>query len=128
MTNTTRKSSKPEKAAPETASGSFRGYPGYRTRPGRSGLDPVDSDNETGFMAGVMLRRLLTGKLRAHNPLTLVLWGILGLACLAPMLLAILEAVHGNLLPPGAWVLILISFLFGLLLLVNLVRNLLHSR
>jgi hypothetical protein len=128
MADHTKHSSKSGKAQPEAASNSLRGYPGYRTRPGRSGLDPVDNDAEGGHMAGVLLRRLLTGKLRTRHPLTLLLWAILGLACLAPLLLAILEALCGNILPFGAWVLIAISSLLGIALLVNFTRNLLHLR
>jgi hypothetical protein len=128
MSNHTSHSSKSEKPQPEGSSHSLRGYPGYRNRPGRSGLDPVDSDNESGFMAGVMLRRLLTGNLRTRSPLTLLIWAVLGLGCITPLLLAILGALRGDHLPYGAWILIAIAFLFGLLLLVNLVWNVLKPR
>jgi hypothetical protein len=124
MTDPIKKSSQPEKS--RAASSSLQGYPGYRTRAGRSGLDPVDNDAEGGHMAGVFIRRLLTGKLRTRNPFALLLLALLGLACTAPLLLAVLEAMRGDLLPFGAWVLITISFLFGVLLLFNLVRALLH--
>jgi hypothetical protein len=120
--NKTIKPSDPEKTQPEEASNSLQGWPGYRTRAGRSGLDPVDNDAESGHMAGVLLRRLLTGKLRTRNPFTLLLLALLGLACIAPLLLAILEAFHANLLPFGAWVLITSSFILGIALLVNLVK------
>ena len=122
------KSSTSAKAKPEDASNSLQGWPGYRTRAGRSGLDPVDNDAESGHMAGVMLRRLLGGTLRTRNPLTLLVWGVLGLGCVAPLLLAILEAFRSNLLPFGAWLLITISFVLGIALLVNLVKNLLRFR
>jgi hypothetical protein len=128
MTDPIKKSSQPEKPRPHVASNSLRGCPGYRTRSGRSGLDPIDNDAEGGHMAGVLLRRLLTGKLRTRNPLTLLLWAALGLACLAPLLLAVLETLRGDLLPFNAWVLIAISSLFGIALLVNFTRNLLHLR
>jgi hypothetical protein len=124
MTDPIKKSSQPEK--PRAASSSLQGFPGYRTRAGRSGLDPVDNDAESGHMAGVFIRRLLTGRLRTRNPITLLLLALLGLACIAPLLLAVLEALRGDLLPFGAWVLITISFLFGVLLLFNLVRALLY--
>jgi hypothetical protein len=128
MTGPIQESSQPKKSRPRVASTSLQGFPGYRTRPGRSGLDPVDNDAESGHMAGILLRRLLTGKLRTRNPLTLLLLAVLGLACITPLLLAVLEASHSNLLPFGAWVCITISFLLGVALLVNLVNNLLHSR
>ena len=104
----------------------LQGWPGFRTRAGRSGLDPVDNDTESGYMAGVMLRRLLTGKLRTRNPFALLLLAVVGLACILPLLLAVLEALRGNLLHLGAWVWIAIPFFLGIALLVNLTRNLLH--
>jgi hypothetical protein len=128
MTDPTEESSGHKKPRPQGASSSLQGFPGYRTRAGRSGLDPVDNDAESGFMAGILLRRLLTGKLRTCNPFTLLLWAVLGLGCIAPLLLAILEALRGNLLPFGAWVLIAISSLLGIALLVNLMINLLRLR
>ncbi len=118
----------PEKSRPPVESSSRQGLPGYRTRAGRSGLDPVDNDAESGHMAGVMLHRLLAGKLGTRNPFILLAWGILGLGCVAPLLLAVLEAFHGNFLPFGAWVLSTISLIFGIALLVNLVKNLLYFR
>ena len=126
MSNKANSSSKSEKPQPQGAFSSLQGWPGFRTRAGRSGLDPLDNDAEGGHMAGVFIRRLVTGRLRTRNPITLLLLALLGLACIAPLLLAILEALRGNLLPFGAWVLITISFLFGIALLVNLVKNLLH--
>jgi len=126
MSNETRKSSKSEKARVQGASSSLRGYPGYRTREGRSGLDPIDNDAEGGHMAGVLLRRLMTGNLRTRNPLTMLLWAVLGMGCALPLLLAVLEALRGNLLPLAAWGLIIPAGLFGIALLVNLGRNLLR--
>jgi len=120
--------SKSGKPKPESASNSLQGWPGYRTRAGRSGLDPIDNDMEGGHMAGVFIRRLLTGRLRTRNPLSLLVWAVVGVGCVAPLPLAVLEALRGDLLPFGAWVLIVLSFLFGMALLINLVRNLLDSR
>ena len=77
----------------------MRGYPGYRTRAGRSGLDPVDNDAEGAHMAGVFFQRLLTGMLHTSNPFTLFLLAVLGLGCVAPLFLAVLEALRGGLLP-----------------------------
>ena len=128
ISDKTKESSSPEKAQTAGASGSLQGWPGYRTRAGRTGLDPVDNDAESGHMAGVMLRQLLTGQLRTRNPLTLLLWAILGLAGVVPLLLAVLEAIRGNLLPFGAWLLITISFILGIALLLNLINNLLRFR
>jgi tetratricopeptide (TPR) repeat protein len=43
------------------------GWPGHRTRPGRSGYDPLDTDFELAHMEGIMARLLFTGKFRTHN-------------------------------------------------------------
>src|SRR5512136_2474192 len=101
--------STPKKPQPQGSSPSLQGWPGYRTRAGRSGLDPVDNDAESGHMAGVFFRRLLTGRLRTMNPLVLILLAVLGLVCIIPFLMAVLEATRGNLLGIGAWVLITVS-------------------
>jgi len=54
------------------------GYPGYRTRPGRSGYDPVDRGREAGHMQGVFWRQALTGQLRTRKPVYLVLMFLFG--------------------------------------------------
>ncbi len=74
-------------------------------------------------MAGVFLQRLLTIKLRTRNPLGLFLWAVLGLGCVTPLILAILEALHGNLLPFGAWVIFVIVGFFGIAWLANLIQK-----
>ena len=128
MSDETKKSSKSEKDRVQAGSSSLRGYPGYRTRQGRSGLDPIDNDAEGGHMAGVLLQRLVTGKLRTRNPFTLLLLAVLGLGCLTPFVLAILEAFRGDLLPFEAWVMIAIAGFLGTTMLVNLTKNLLNFR
>jgi hypothetical protein len=128
MSNEAKKTSKSEKARVQGTSSSLRGYPGYRTREGRSGLDPIDNDAEGGHMAGVLVQRLLTGKLRTRNPFTLLLLAVLGLGCVAPLFLAVLEAVRGDLLPFGAWVLVIITGFLGIAMLVSVVKNLFHFR
>jgi hypothetical protein len=40
------------------------GQPGYRTRPGRSGYDPLETNLEAAHIVGVLLRKLLRGVLR----------------------------------------------------------------
>jgi hypothetical protein len=54
------------------------GQPGYRTRPDRSGLDPVDSPAEEAFMEGTFIRNVITLKARTHNPFYLILMFIFG--------------------------------------------------
>jgi hypothetical protein len=39
------------------------GQPGYRTRPGRSGYDPLETNLEAAHVIGVLLRKLLRGVL-----------------------------------------------------------------
>ena len=34
------------------------GQPGYRNRPGRTGLDPFENDQEQGYMIGLAIRSL----------------------------------------------------------------------
>jgi hypothetical protein len=115
-----------KKARVQPAFNSLQGWPGYRNRQGRSGLDPLDNDAEGGHMAGLFVRRLVTGKLRTRKPIYLVLMAALGLICLSPFTLAILEGLRGDFFPFGAWVALIIPALFGIALLVNLVKSLLH--
>lgn len=35
------------------------GQPGYRTQPGRSGYDPLETNQEAGYVVGLLLRQLL---------------------------------------------------------------------
>jgi hypothetical protein len=65
---------------------SLPGWPGYRNRPSRSGLDPVDTYLEEAFIEGMFLRRLLTLQLRTKNRFYL---GLMFLAGLVSLLLSI---------------------------------------
>jgi hypothetical protein len=56
------------------------GFPGYRTRQGRSGYDPLDTNREAAFMEGTFYRNLFTFRLRTRNPFYLVLMFVLGAA------------------------------------------------
>jgi hypothetical protein len=58
----------------------FPGLPGYRTRRGRSGYDPLDTNREAAFMEGMFYRKLLTLKVRRHNAFYLALMLIFGIA------------------------------------------------
>jgi hypothetical protein len=49
------------------------GAPGYRTRAGRGGLDPVDTYAEAGRMEDLFYQRLFTGRLRTRKPFYLLL-------------------------------------------------------
>ena len=95
------------------------GWPGYRTRPGRSGFDPLDNEFELAHMQGLFLRRLLTGRLRTKEPAYLTAMVIIGLAAVAPTTVALL-AMNS----PGEAGLVLACLmsplaLFGTSLLIN---------
>lgn len=100
------------------------GWPGYRTREGRSGYDPIDTRTEAAHTAGTLFRRLFMGRFR--NPASLLLLGALGLVLVIPILLAISELVNGNPLPWNAWLFLLILGITGVAILANFMRNLMR--
>ena len=104
------------------ASRGLPGWPGYRTREGRSGYDPIDTRTEAAHTAGTLVQRLFTGQFR--NPLHIMLLGALGFILAIPLALGILEAVGGNWLPWNAWIFLLLTGIAGILILINFVRNL----
>ena len=54
------------------------GFPGYRLREGRSGLDPLDTDREAAHMEGTFYRNLFTLKLRTRDGFYLILMFVFG--------------------------------------------------
>lgn len=100
------------------------GRPGYRTREGRSGYDPIDTRIEAAHVSGSFLQKLFTGQLRIKNIFLLALIGILGLALIIPILLAIFELLNGNLPSLGALIPFLIVGAIGLALLFSFFKNL----
>jgi len=100
------------------------GWPGYRTRNGRSGYDPIDTRTEAAHTAGAFIQKLFTGQLRIRNPIILFLTGILGLALSATFFLAIFETINGKLPSWGAWFTMLIAAIIGPALLINFIKNL----
>ena len=105
-------------------SSSLPGWPGYRTRQGRSGYDPIDSRAEAGHMAGTILQKLFTGQIR--NRIVLFLLSVLGLILITPLVVVISEAWNGNLFPWNAWLFALVIAIVGTAILVNVIRNLLR--
>lgn len=102
----------------------LRGWPGHRTRPERSGLDPLDNDFELAHMEGVFLRRLFTGKLRTRNLFYLFLMAVFGLFACLPLLFILAEVVNGN-YRALLWLILFSPVLAaGLALLANLALNL----
>jgi hypothetical protein len=61
------------------------GWPGHRTRWGRSGFDPLELDFEEAHMEGVMIRWMFTRKLLTRNPVYLILMAFLGLFLCIPL-------------------------------------------
>ncbi len=70
------------------------GQLGYRTRPGRTGLDPMDTYREEGLFLGIVLRQLLGVQVRTRNLLLIVLMLVLGL-CLLDFIIVSLAGLFG---------------------------------
>jgi tetratricopeptide (TPR) repeat protein len=62
------------------------GTPGYRTRPGRSGYDKLDTDFELARVQGIIIKRLITGKFRSKSPFHLIMMTLMGLVFSFPLL------------------------------------------
>ena len=76
--------------------GPFPGEAGYRTRQGRTGLDPIETNLEVGRIEGHFIRKLFTGHLRTHNPIYLFIMFALGLCFLFLPLASFLSQQVGN--------------------------------
>jgi hypothetical protein len=100
------------------------GWPGYRTREGRSGLDPIDARTEAAHTFGTLIQALFTGRIRVTNPIVLFLYGAAGLVLMAPFFLAVFETIKGNLFAWDAWILLGLAGIFGLALLIVFIKNL----
>jgi tetratricopeptide (TPR) repeat protein len=90
----------------DQASRTLGGWPGHRTRPGRSGYDPLGADFELAHMEGVILRALFMCRFRTHNPLYLLLMMVVGLMFCMPLL-----AIPA--LGTGDWRYLMVLVLFG---------------
>ena len=75
----------------------IRGWPGYRTRPGRSGYDYLDTEFELAHMEGIFLKYLFTGKCRTRNPVYLFFLTVFGLLASMPLIFGVVEVFTGNL-------------------------------
>ena len=102
------------------------GWPGYRTREGRSGYDPIDTRTEAAYTTGTFLQKLFSGQLKINNPLVLVLSCVVGLALVAPLILAIVDAMEGNLFSADAWIPFLIAGIVGIAMLFNFIKKLIR--
>jgi hypothetical protein len=100
------------------------GWPGHRTRDGRSGYDPIDTRTEADHTAGTMIQKLFTGEIT--KPLFLFLSAVLGLILIIPLFFAISEIRNGNVLPWNAWIFLLITGSAGIVILINFIKNLIE--
>jgi hypothetical protein len=98
------------------------GQPGYRTRDGRSGYDPIDSRTEAAHTAGTFIQKMVAGRIR--NPIALLLLGLLGLLLITPLILAISTLMQGNQIQWDTGAFILVTGMVGLAILVNFIKNL----
>jgi tetratricopeptide (TPR) repeat protein len=64
----------------------LNGWAGHRNRPGRSGLDPLDSDFESSRIQGIVIRQVITLEFRTRNPVYLFLMLFMGLIFSCPIL------------------------------------------
>lgn len=96
------------------------GWPGYRTRQGRSGYDPLTYEFELAHMQGTIIRALWVGKFRTRNPFYLVLMIYVGSQYFLAGILPFLFGNFGSIL----FGLTLSPYLVvGILLLVNVYRS-----
>lgn len=100
------------------------GWPGYRNRPGRSGLDYLDSKFELGHMEGLFVRALITGRLRTDRVAYLILMAVVSAFGLFLFSLPVIESLLGGHVFPVVWCYSLLPGALGILLLWNLVLNL----
>jgi tetratricopeptide (TPR) repeat protein len=82
----------------------MRGWPGFRTRPGRFGLDPVDTPMELAHMQGVYAHKLLSGKLFEEPAWIFILGTLFALIGLGD-LLSILIVIGFHLTSAEGWIL-----------------------
>jgi hypothetical protein len=104
------------------------GLPGYRTRDGRSGYDPVDSGTEGGHVLGVFLQRFFTGQLKTKKPIHRFLLAIFGLLLVLPFAFAIIENYLGNPLTLDGWIFVTATSVIGVIAITNLIKNLVVIR
>jgi hypothetical protein len=105
----------------------LQGWPGYRTRDHRSGLDPLDSEAEAGHMGGTFFRDLFTLRLRTRNPFYLIMMFLFGVVPFLILVVLIFSTVFGE--SPIHWTLLVSPFLFLIVtgvLAINFVLNILQ--
>ena len=97
------------------------GWAGHRTRQGRSGYDPLETDFEFAHMQGVIIRLLLTRKFRTRNPIYLAFMVFVGVLY---FLYGISPFTLGNLYGIIAGIIYCPYSIVGIMLLVNVYLSL----
>jgi tetratricopeptide (TPR) repeat protein len=100
------------------------GWPGHRTRPGRSGYDPLDVDFESAHIGGVIIHSLLTYKFRTYNPFYLVLMTYVGIVACLPLLFGVLGFLNNDWAPVMVMVIYIPYWVVGIALLMNVYLSL----
>lgn len=104
------------------------GWPGHRTLPGRSGLDPLETYNEEAHMEGVVIRKLLTGHFRTTDSLSLVVMVLLSFLLSFPLILYLVATIASGSLIPSSWTILPLicyspAWILSIFLMVNAVRS-----
>jgi len=99
-----------------------QGWPGHRNRPGRFGTDPLDTDYELAHTEGVIIRKLIIGKVFTTNPFYLIFMAFYGIVGVFPLIISIIETIQGR-----SMLLANIPFLLHEFLGISLIRNVILS-
>ncbi len=102
------------------------GRPGYRTRMGRGGLDPMDMYCEEGYMSGLWLRQLATLTLRLRNPVYAIIGLFIGGLAALPLVFTLAE-LPGNKHAVAQLTVSAIYWIPGILLVSNAVLSLVRQ-
>lgn len=104
------------------------GWPGHRTRPGRSGYDPLNTNFENAHMGGVMIRSLFTRKFRTRLPFYLFLMAYSGLMFCLPLLFFGVSLLLGDGSVVGVLIVLSPYWVIGIALLINVYLSLLLEK
>jgi tetratricopeptide (TPR) repeat protein len=104
------------------------GWPGHRTRPGRTGYDPLDTPFEEAHIEGVVIRMILIGRFRTHNPIYLLIMIFIGLIFCTPLFLGVISAFAGDVQSIIILSGTILDWIIGLALLTNVFLSLLVNK
>lgn len=100
------------------------GWAGHRTRPGRSGYDPLETDFEFAHIQGVIFRSLMNRKFRTHNPFYLLLMTWVGLIYCLPLIFAGMSLPQSDLDLAAILIVASPNWIVGIALLTNVFLSL----